>query len=202
VIGVLSANDGMGRTAAAVQLAGALAARTGQLTVAVDAHPVAGSLSERLAPSQVVTAADLLVLIDHPKLTREELCGFLSWHGPCLGLLPSRRDRGPPLAARDWRRLLGGLVRHGLTLVVDCPPGPSPPATRAVAAAADQLLLLVEPQPSAASRRMARALADQGRPPLAVTWPAEIGRVADTLVADWPALGLAAPSTATRGGLP
>jgi hypothetical protein len=202
VIAVLSADAGMGRTAATAQLAGALAARTGQLTVAVDAHPGAGSLSERLGPAHSVTAADLLALIDHPALTGEELCGFLTWRGPCLGLLPNRRDRGPPLATRDWRRLLGGLVRHGLTVVVDCPPGPSQPATRAVVAAADQLLLLVEPDPSAPSRRMARALADQGRPPVAVPWPAEICQVAETLIADWPALGLAAPSTATRGDRP
>jgi hypothetical protein len=196
VIAVLSAGARMGRTTATVQLAAALAAGTGQVTVAVDAHPEGDSLSGRLAPGHAVTAADLLALISHPALTREELLACLTWPGPRLGLLPSRGGRGPPLVDRDWRRLLGGLAHQGLALVVDCPPGLGRPEHRAVLASADQLVLLVEPAPSPASRRMARALADRGLPVVAVPWPAEAWPVAELLTADWAALGLAVPSAA------
>jgi Mrp family chromosome partitioning ATPase len=172
VIAVLSAAAGMGRTTVAALLAGALAAGTGELTVAVDADPGTGSLSERLAPDHEVTATDLLALTDHPEQTREELLDFVAWCGPRLGLLATRprRDRAAPLAERDWRRLLSGLGRHGLTVVLDCPPGLGGPGTRAAVANADQIVLVVEPSPSPASRMVAHALADRGLPVLVVPW--------------------------------
>jgi WXG100 protein secretion system (Wss), protein YukD len=179
VIGVLSATAGMGRTTLAALLAAALAAGTRDLTVAVDAHPGAGSLSQWLtsADDGALTAVDLLALIDHPALSREELLAFLVWCGPGFGVLPTgpRRDRAPPLAQDDWRRLLTGLVRHGLNLVVDCPPGLGGPGTRAVLAAADQIVLVVEPSPSPASRRTAHDLTDRGLPVVAVPWPTPPG---------------------------
>jgi WXG100 protein secretion system (Wss), protein YukD len=200
VIAVLSATAGMGRTTTTALLAGALAARTGRLTVAVDAHPGGDSLSGRLAPEHEVVAGDLLAVIDHPALTHEELLGFLAWAGPRLRVVANRGGRGPPLRDRDWRRLLGGLARHGLVPVVDCPPGLGHPATRGVVATADQLVLLVEPRPSPPTRVMARALAERGLPVAAMAQPAEggrltgVGRVAEVLVADWAALGLALPA--------
>jgi WXG100 protein secretion system (Wss), protein YukD len=191
IIAVLSAAAGMGTTMATALLAGALAARTGQLTVAVDAHPGGASPSGRLAPGHEVVAGDLLALTEHPALTREELLGLLAWPGPRLGVVANRGGRGPPLRDRDWRRLLHGLARHGLVLVVDCPPGLGRPGTRAVVATADQLVLLAEPQPSPATRMMARALAERGLPVAAVAPPDEVGRIAEVLIADWAPLGLA-----------
>lgn len=191
VVAVLSAAAGMGRTTATALLAGALAARTGRLTVAVDAQPGGGSLSGRLAPGHEVVAGDLLAVTDHPALTREELLGLLAWPSPRLGVVANHGGRGPPLRDRDWRRLLRGLARHGLVLVVDCPPGLGHPGTRAVVATADQLVLLAGPQPSPATRTMARALAERGLPVAAVAQPTEVGRIAEVLVADWAPLGLA-----------
>jgi WXG100 protein secretion system (Wss), protein YukD len=226
IIAVPPAASGLAETTATTLLAEALATRTGQLTVIIDAHPPAdlprervtpgheiaafgqsvqgakGVASGRPAPAHEVTAADLLALTDHPALTREELLGLLTWCGPRLGLVAGRPGRGPPLADRDWRRLLRGLARHGLTLVVDCPAGPGHPATRAVVATADQLVLLVEPQPSPATRLMARALADRGLPVVALSRRGEVGRVAEVLVADWPALGLGLGLAAPSPGLP
>lgn len=202
VVGVLSAAGGMGRTAVAVLLARALAAGKGGPTVAVDAHPGAGSLSERVDPGHNVTAGDLLAVIDHPALSREELLACLAWSSPRLALLAARPGcgRGPPLAQRDWRRLVRGLARHELTVVMDCGPGLGDPGARAALAEADQVVLVVEQRPSAATRWMAHALANQGLRVAAVAWPAPTGwerRVAETLVADWTALGIVARSPPT-----
>jgi hypothetical protein len=199
VVGVLSASSGMGRTAVAVVLSRALAAGNGGPTVAVDAHPGAGSLSERVDPGPNVTAGDLLAVIDHPALSREELLACLAWSSPRLALLAARpgSGRGPPLTQRDWRRLVRGLARHGLTVVMDCGPGLGDPGARAALAEADQVVLVVEQRPSAATRWMAHALANQGLGVAAVSWPAPTGwecRVAETLAADWTALGIVARS--------
>jgi hypothetical protein len=200
VVGVLSASSGMGRTAVAVVLSRALAAGKGGPTVAVDAHPGAGSLSERVDPGHNVTAGDLLAVIDHPALSREELLACLAWSSPRLALLAARpgSGRGPSLTQRDWRRLVRGLARHGLTVVMDCGPGLGDPGARAALAEADQVVLVVEQPPSAATRWMAHALANQGLRVAAVSWPAPTGwecRVAEAVVADWTALGMVAGST-------
>jgi hypothetical protein len=174
VIGVLSAAAGMGRTTVAALVSGALAAGPGDLTVVVDAHPGAGSLSERLLPGDGVDARDLLALIDHPALTREELFACLAWSGSRLAILATRpsRDRGPPLTQGGWIRLGRGLAKHGATVVLDCGPGLRDPGARAAFVAADQVVLVVEPSPSPASRWMAHTLADRGLPIVAIPWPA------------------------------
>lgn len=170
VVGVLSAAAGMGRTTVTALLAGALSGSRQGLTVAVDAHPGRGSLTERLAPDHRVTAADLLPLIDHPALTRDELVACLAWYGPRGALLPSRPSQGraPPLDQRDWARLVRGLVRHSAALVLDCGPGLGDPGARAVMATADQVVVLSEPYPSRASRWLAQTLVDNGLPVVVV----------------------------------
>lgn len=176
VIGVLSAAAGMGRTTVAALVSGALAAGPGGLTVVVDAHPGAGSLSELLLPGDGVDARDLLALIDHPALTREELFACLAWSGSGLAVLATRpsRGRGPPLTQDDWIRLGRRLATNGATVVLDCGPGLGDPGARAALVAADQVVLVVEPSPSPASRWMAHALADRGLPMVAIPWPAAL----------------------------
>jgi hypothetical protein len=173
VIGVLSAAAGMGRTTVAALVSGALAAGPGGLTVVVDAHPGAGSLGELLLLGDGVDARDLLALIDHPALTREELFACLAWSGSGLAVLAARpsRGRGPPLTQGDWTRLGRGLAANGATVVLDCGPGLGDPGARAALVAADQVVLVVEPSPSPASRWMAHALADWGLPVVAIPWP-------------------------------
>jgi hypothetical protein len=173
VIGVLSAAAGMGRTTVAALVSGALAAGPGGLTVVVDAHPGAGSLGELLLLGDGVDARDLLALIDHPALTREELFACLAWSGSGLAVLATRpsRGRGPPLTQGDWTRLGRGLAANGATVVLDCGPGLGDAGARAALVAADQVVLVVEPSPSPASRWMAHALADWGLPVVAIPWP-------------------------------
>jgi hypothetical protein len=204
VVGVLSAAGGMGRTTLAALLSGALAAGPGGLTVAVDAHPGPSSLSERLAPEHEVDAGDLLALLDHPALSREELLACLAWTEPGLAVLTSRcgRGRGPPLTQLDWTRLTRGLAGRGATTVLDCGPGLGDPGARAALATADQIVLVVEPSPSPASRWTAHVLANRELPVLVVPWAApqppgslpptweQACNLADLLAADWIGLGI------------
>jgi hypothetical protein len=174
VVGVLSAAGGMGRTTLAALLSAALAAGPGGLTVAFDAHPGRRSLSERLAPEHEVDAGDLLALLAHPALSREELFACLAWTGPGLAVLTSRcgRGRDPPLTHLDWTRLARGLAGHRATVVLDCGPGLGDQGARAALATADQIVLVVEPSPSPASRWMAHVLADRELPVIVVPWAA------------------------------
>jgi hypothetical protein len=200
VIGVLSAAAGMGRTTVAALVSGALAAGPGGPTVVVDAHPGAGSLSERLTAGDDVEAGDLLALIDHPALTREETLACLAWSRAGLALLATRpsRGRGQPLAQGGWTRLVRGLAAHGLTVVLDCGPGLGDPSARAALDTADQVLLVVESSPSPASRWMAYTIANRGLPVIAMPWP-----VRSRLDAPAPApTSPAAPGFAPAGGFP
>ena len=182
VVGVVSAVAGLGRTTVAALLASVLAATREGLTVAVDAHPGPGSLTDRLAPDLDVPVRDLLGLLDHPMLTTGELMA-------CLGGRASRgsgsRSASPALVAggggsgapdrRAWTLLVQGLARHADALVVDCGPGLGGAGARAAVAAADQLVLVTEPQPSPESRRVAGALVDLGHAVVVAAGPASAG---------------------------
>jgi WXG100 protein secretion system (Wss), protein YukD len=154
VVGVVSAAAGVGGATVAALLAAVLAATRPGLTVAVDARPGPGSLSDRLAPDLDVPAGDLLGLLDQPGLTTGELAACLAWRSSRPALVVGQGRALPPL--------LQGLARHAGALVLDCGPGLGGPGTRAAVAAADQLVLVTEPSPSPESRRVAAALADLG----------------------------------------
>jgi WXG100 protein secretion system (Wss), protein YukD len=168
VVGVVSADAGIGRTTVAALLASVLAATRGGLTVAVDVHPGPGSLADRLAPGQDVPAGDLLGLLDHPALTGGELLACLAGRRPGGA---GSRSASPAVAGvggspapdrRAWTLLVRGLARHANALVLDCGPGLGDPAAQAAVATADQFVLVTEPAPSPGSRRVAGALADLG----------------------------------------
>jgi Mrp family chromosome partitioning ATPase len=169
VVGVVSATAGLGRTTVAALLASVLAATRQGLTVAVDAHPGPGSLTDRLDPDLDVPAGDLLGLLDHPMLTTGELTACLTGRE---GRGPGSRSASPALVAgvdgsralgrRAWTLLVQGLARHADALVLDCGPGLGGLGARAAVGAADQLVLVTEPEPSPESRRVAGALADLG----------------------------------------
>jgi hypothetical protein len=177
VVGVVSATAGAGRATVAALLAAVLAATRQELTVAVDARPGPGSLSDRLAPDLDVPAVDLLGLLDHPALTTGELLA-------CLGGRPSRgagsRSASPALVVggRALAPLVRGLARHAGVLVLDGGDGVGGPAARAAVAAADQLVLVTEPAPAAASRRVTAALVDLGHAVVVAAWSPSAGALA------------------------
>jgi hypothetical protein len=161
VVGVVSAAAGTGRTTVAALLAAVLAATCQGPTVAVDAHPGPGSLTNRLAPRHEVPAGDLLGLLDHPALSSGELLACLAGPRPggpvVVGVVGS-----PAPGGRAWSLLVQGLARHADALVLDCGPGLADQGARAAVASADQLVLVTEPAPASGSRRVAGALADLG----------------------------------------
>jgi hypothetical protein len=165
VVGVVSAADGGGRATVAALLAAVLAATRRDLMVAVDARPGPGSLSDRLAPDLDVPAGDLLGLLDHPALTTGELMACLSGRATSPALVAG--GRALPLLVR-------GLARHAGALVLDGGAGLGGSGARA-ALAADQLVLVTEPEPSPESRRVAGALADLGHAVVVAAGPASVG---------------------------
>jgi len=174
-VGVLSAAPGVGGTSVAALLAAALAGGQ-NATVAVDLHPGPGSLTQILAPApdptvfapdmevlaldSEVFADDLVDVLEHPALTWPELRAALGRAGSRVAVLTARPHSGParpggPGATgadaglfdeRGWARVLRGLARHPVAVVVDCGPGLGVPAARAAIAAADQLVLVTGPQ--------------------------------------------------------
>jgi WXG100 protein secretion system (Wss), protein YukD len=166
VVGVVSAADGAGRATVAALLAAALAATRPGLTVAVDARPGPGSLTDRLAPDLDVPVGDLLGLLDHPALTAGELIACLTGSATRPALVAG--GRALPLLVR-------GLARHAGALVLDGGAGLGGPGARAALAAADQLVLVTEPEPSPESRRVAGALADLGHAVVVAAGPVSAG---------------------------
>jgi hypothetical protein len=161
-VGVVGATPGAGATTVAVLLAAVLAAVRPGRTVAVDASPGRGSLTELLAPHHDLFADELLGLLEHPRLTRRELGAVLARRGD-LAVLAARPGTGQP-DERGWTRVSRALARHATTVVVDCGPAGSPGA-RAAVATADQFVLVTDarsPSPPA----VAGQLAGLGRPPV------------------------------------
>jgi hypothetical protein len=192
-----------------------LAATRQGLTVAVDAHPGPGSLTDRLPLDLDVPAGELLGLLDHPALSGGELLACLAVRGPAVvGVGGS-----PAPGRRVWTLLVHGLARHADALVLDCGPGLGDPGARAAVAAADQLVLVTEPAPSreaggsparwptsgaAAPARLlpgVRGVVPLPPPPPARPprgwaevppwWRGPALELASRLAADWPALGIA-----------
>jgi hypothetical protein len=148
LVAVVGAAPRAGATTVAALLAAVLAAERPGRTVAVDASPGAGCLTQLLAPCHDLFADELVGLLDHPLLTRRELAAVLARRGR-LGVLAAR----PPAAAPDepgWARLLLALGRHATTVVVDCGPGAATPGARAALTAADQVVLVSDRWPPSA----------------------------------------------------
>jgi hypothetical protein len=162
-VGVVGATPRAGATTVAALLAAVLAAGRAGRTVAVDANPGPGSLTELFVPGHDLDAGDLLGLLGHPDLTGPELGAVLARRG-ALAVLAA----AAPLDERAWTQVVGALRRYATTVVVDCGLGMAAPGTRAAVAAADQFVLVTDPASPAATLLAADLLADAGRPPVVV----------------------------------
>jgi hypothetical protein len=140
LVAVAGAAPRAGATTVAALLAAVLAAERPGRTVAVDASPGPGCLTELLAPCHDLFTDELVGLLDHPMLARRELAAVLARRGR-LGVLAARPPAGSP-DQRGWARALQALGRHATTVVVDCGPGAATPGARAALAAADQVVLV------------------------------------------------------------
>jgi hypothetical protein len=133
VVGVVSATAGIGRTTVAALLASVLAATRQGLTVAVDAHPGPGSLTDRLPLDLDVPAGELLGLLDHPALSGGELLACLAVRGPAVVASAGRRRRAGG-SGRCWSTGWPGMRTRWCwtaapALATRAPAPPSPPPT-------------------------------------------------------------------------
>jgi hypothetical protein len=152
VVGVLGATPRAGATTVTALLAAALAAGRPGRTVAVDASPGPGCLTELLAPGHDLFVDELVALLSHPMLTRQELGPVLARRGD-LAVLAARLGTAAP-EGHGWTLVLRALSAHATTVVADCGLGVSAGA-HSVLAIADQLVLVAD-----ARARRAAAPAD------------------------------------------
>jgi hypothetical protein len=162
-VGVVGVTARAGATTVAALLAAVLAGGRAGRTVAVDADPGRGSLSELLVPGHDLPAGDLLGLLGHPALAGPELGAVLARRGPLAVLAAAE-----PLDERAWTEVVDVLRRHATTVVVDCGLGMAAAGTRAAVATADQFVLVTDPASPAATLRAAEGLAGLGRPSVVV----------------------------------
>jgi MinD-like ATPase involved in chromosome partitioning or flagellar assembly len=145
VIAVFSPRGGVGKTTTALHLGHALAMVRGDLVVAVDANPDFGNLVNRVGePHSEHSVGDLLRAAGQLACS-SDLLPYLTQAS--TGLQVARSDEHPAgrLGAQEYRLLLETLGRHCAVVVVDLGTGMREPAFLSVAAAADALVVVTEP---------------------------------------------------------
>jgi MinD-like ATPase involved in chromosome partitioning or flagellar assembly len=167
-IAVVSPKGGVGKTTTTVLLGTLLALVRRDRTVAVDTNPDFGSLGRSLAPSHDVFVDDLLDLLDRPGLTLTSLDAHLARAPHGLMVLPAPTDpaRMERLDETAYRRVIERLSEFVGVVLLDCGTGLQEPAARAALKAADQVVLVTDAEPAAASlvAEAALLLEREGRP--------------------------------------
>jgi MinD-like ATPase involved in chromosome partitioning or flagellar assembly len=152
-IAVVSPKGGVGKTTTTVLLGTLLALLRRDRTVAVDTNPDYGSLGRSLAPSHDVFVDDLLERLDRPGLTLTSLDAQLARAAHGLMVLPAPTDpaRMAKLDESAYSKVIGRLQEFVGAVVLDCGTGLQEPSSRAALAAADQVVLVTDAEPAAAS---------------------------------------------------
>jgi MinD-like ATPase involved in chromosome partitioning or flagellar assembly len=167
-IAVVSPKGGVGKTTTTVLLGTLLALVRRDRTVAVDTNPDFGSLGRSLAPSHDVFVDDLLELLDRPDLTLTSLDAHLARAPHGLMVLPAPTDpaRMERLDETAYRRVIERLSEFVGVVLLDCGTGLQEPAARAALKASDQVVLVTDADPAAASlvAESALLLEREGRP--------------------------------------
>lgn len=167
-IAVVSPKGGVGKTTVTSLLGMLLSLLRRDRIVAVDTNPDYGSLGRVLAPEGSVFVDDLLRRLDRPDLTLTELDAQLGRapHGLMVLPAPTDPDRMARLDEQAYSSVIERLKAYLGIVVLDCGTGLQEPAARAAIKAADQLLLVTDEQPAAASlvAEAGTLLARSGRP--------------------------------------
>ena len=167
-IAVVSPKGGVGKTTTTVLLGTLFALVRRDRTVAVDTNPDFGSLGRSLAPSHDVFVDDLLDLLDRPGLTLTSLDAHLARAPHGLMVLPAPTDpaRMERLDETAYRRVIERLSEYVGVVLLDCGTGLQEPAARAALKAADQVVLVTDAEPAAASlvAEASLLLEREGRP--------------------------------------
>lgn len=167
-IAVVSPKGGVGKTTITALLGSLLSLLRRDRIVAVDTNPDYGSLGRVLAPDARVFVDDLLARLDQPNLTLTELDAQLgrAAHGLMVLPAPTDPDRMAELDEAAYTKVVTRLKEFVGIVMLDCGTGLQEPPARAAIAAADQLVLVTDEQPAAASlvAEAGALLARSGRP--------------------------------------
>jgi len=152
-IAIVSPKGGVGKTTTTVLLGTLLALLRRDRTVAVDTNPDYGSPERSLEPSHDVFVDDLLERLDRPGLTLTSLDAQLARAAHGLMVLPAPTDpaRMAKLDESAYTRVITRLQEFVGAVVLDCGTGLQEPSSRAALAAADQVVLVTDAEPAAAS---------------------------------------------------
>ena len=167
-IAVVSPKGGVGKTTITALLGTLLSLLRRDRIVAVDTNPDYGSLGRVLAPDNRVYVDDLLDRLDQPNLTLTELDAQLgrAAHGLAVVPAPTDPERMARLDEAAYSKVVARIKEFVGVVLLDCGTGLQEPAARAAIAAADQLVLVTDEQPAAASlvAEAGAQLAKSGRP--------------------------------------
>ncbi len=167
-IAVVSPKGGVGKTTMTALLGALLVKVRHERIVAVDTNPDYGSLGRALTPDHRVFVDDFIDLLDHPDLAVTELDRKLGRGFDGLMVLPAPTDpsRMARLDEEAYAKVFNRLKTMVGGLVLDCGTGLQEPAARAAIAAADQIVLVSDAEPSTASlvAEAARLLKRAGPP--------------------------------------
>jgi MinD-like ATPase involved in chromosome partitioning or flagellar assembly len=150
VIAVFSPRGGVGKTTTALHLGHALAMVRGDLVVAVDANPDFGNLVQRVGEPHSAHGVGGLLRAAGQLTCSSDLLPYLTRAGTGLMVVRSGEDPAGRLGPAQYRLLLETLGRHCAVVVVDLGTGMREPAFLGIAAAADALVVVTEPDAEAA----------------------------------------------------
>ena len=152
-LAVLSPKGGVGKTTITALLGTLLALVRGDRVIAVDTNPDFGTLGRTLSPEHAVYVDDILEYLEHPALSITTLDACLGRAAHGLMVLPAPTDpaRMAKLDQAAYARVIERLKTMVGIAVLDCGTGLYDPATRAAIAAADQLIVVSDDEPTSAS---------------------------------------------------
>jgi MinD-like ATPase involved in chromosome partitioning or flagellar assembly len=167
-IAVVSPKGGVGKTTITALIGSLLSLLRRDRVVAVDTNPDYGSLGRVLAPDNQSFVDDFLRHLQQPDLTLTELDALMGRDSHGLMVLPApvEPERMATMDEDAYTQLITRLKEFVGIVVLDCGTGLQEPAARAAINAADQLLLVTDEQPAAASlvAEAAPLLLRSGRP--------------------------------------
>lgn len=167
-IAVVSPKGGVGKTTITALVGTLLSLLRRDRVVAIDTNPDYGSLGRVLAPDSRIFVDDLLSRLDQPNLALTELDAQLGRAAHGLMVLPAPTDpeRMARLDEAAYSKIVSRMKEFVGIVMLDCGTGLQEPAARAAIAAADQLVLVTDEQPAAASlvAEAGTLLARSGRP--------------------------------------
>ena len=152
-IAVVSPKGGVGKTTTTALLGTLLALLRRDRVVAIDTNPDYGSLGRVLAPGQTICVDDVLEQLGDSRLSLTALDAQLGRAPHGLMVLPAPTDpsRMQKLDYASYVEVIERLKDFVGIVVLDCGTGLQDAAARAAMATCDQLVLVTDSEPAAAS---------------------------------------------------